>query len=497
MLISSTDIKTRGNNLQSPGAYGTIMTSATVVGSGPNGLAAALTLARMGLEVTVLEAANTPGGGTRSAELTIPGLIHDHCSGIHPFAVFNAFTQSVDLEAHGLQWAWPEVQYSHPLDSGNGAAIWKDIEATARRLGADSSTWSAVFGPLSRNFPTIAEDFLRPVLHLPKHPAKLAHFGAYAGLPAQVASHLWRTPEVKALFAGVVAHAFRPFHTVGSSAVGLALGSAAHAFGWPVAVGGSATISNAMTSALESYGGQIETNSPVQSLSDLPDSGIVLFDTSPRAVVEIIGNKLPAPIVRSFMRYTHGPGVFVAHFAVDSGIPWTHADSRLAGTVHVGGSFQEIATAEAQVNHGVMPDKPFVLVMQQSNADPQRHRGNVHPIDAYAHVPAGYSGDATDSIIAQIERFAPGFRDRIVGQAVEGVSDIERSNANFIHGDIVTGSNSLRQILFRPRIAMNPYRTGVPGMYLCSAATPPGAGAHGMCGYNAACTALKDLGATH
>lgn len=469
------------------------MTSATVVGSGPNGLAAALTLARAGLEVTVLEAAKTPGGGTRSAELTIPGLIHDHCSGIHPFAVSNAFSQSFDLQVHGLQWAWPEVQYSHPLDGGIGAAVWKNVETTAHHLGTDSFTWSAVFGPLSRNFPKIADDLLRPIPHPPKHPAKLAHFGAFAGLPAQVASYLWRTPEAKALFAGVVAHAFRPFNTVGSTAVGLALGSAAHAFGWPVAVGGSAAISNAMISALESYGGRIETETSIQSLSDLPESSVILFDTSPRAVIKIVGEKLPAPIARSFLRYQHGPGAFVAHFAVDGGIPWVHAESRQAGTVHAGGSFQEIAMAEASITRGMMPDKPFVLVMQQSNADSQRHHGDIRPIDAYAHVPAGYTGDATDSIIQQIERFAPGFRDRIVGQTVENVSNIEHRNANFIHGDIVTGTNSLRQILFRPRIAMNPYRIGVRGMYLCSAATPPGAGAHGMCGYNAACTVLKDL----
>jgi phytoene dehydrogenase-like protein len=472
------------------------MTKATVVGSGPNGLAAAVTLARAGVDVTVLEAADHPGGGTRSGELTVPGLIHDHCSGIHPLAVDTAFSRSVDLAAHGLRWTWPNVQYSHPLDDGRGAAVRQDVDTTAGELGADAATWRAVFGPLSRNFPEVTDDFLRPMLHLPVHPLKLAHFGAFAGLPASVLGRLWRTPEARALFSGIAAHAFRPFHTLASSAVGVALGTAAHTFGWPAAVGGSAAISSAMVSVLESLGGRVETGVQVRSLAELSDSEVVMLDTSPRAAAQIAGEALHPSVARALTRYRHGPGAFVTHFAVDGGVPWQHTDSRHAGTVHVGGSFGEIATAEAQVHRGVMPRRPFILVAQQSVADTVRTRDGIQPVDAYAHVPAGYTGDATEAIIAQIERFAPGFRDRIVGQSVHSVRDVEEHNANYIDGDIITGANSLRQLLFRPRIALDPYHTGTAGIYLCSAATPPGAGAHGMCGYNAARSALAELGVT-
>lgn len=469
------------------------MTKAAVVGSGPNGLAAAITLARAGLDVTVLEAADHSGGGTRSGELTLPGLVHDHCSGIHPLAVNTAFSRMVDLSAHGLQWAWPTVQYSHPLDGGSGAAARQDVAATASGLAADAATWRAVFGPLSRNFPEVTEDFLRPMLHLPAHPLKLAHFGAFAGLPASVLGRLWRTPEACALFARTAAHAFRPFHTLASSAIGVALATAAHTFGWPAAIGGSATISGAMVSALESSGGRVETGARVQSLSELTDYEVVMLDTSPRAAAQIAGEALHPSVTRALTRYRHGSGAFVTHFAVDGGVPWQHTHSRHAGTVHVGGCFREIAEAEAQVHRGVMPPKPFVVVMQQSVADTGRNRDGIQPADAYARVPAGYSGDATEAITAQIERFALGFRDRIVGQSVRSVSDIEQHNANYIDGDIITRANSLRQLLFRPRIALDPYRTGTRGIYLCSAATPPGAEAHGMCGYNAARSALAEL----
>lgn len=469
------------------------MTKATIVGSGPNGLAAAITLARAGLAVTVLEAADHPGGGTRSGELTLPGLTHDHCSGIHPLAVDTTFSRSFDLSSHGLQWAWPQVQYSHPLTDGDGAAVWQDVDTTARHLGADEAIWRAIFGPLSQKFPEITEDFLRPMLHVPAHPLKLANFAIFAGLPVSAVGCMWRTPRTRALFSGLAAHAFRPFHTLASSAVGMALGTAAHTFGWPAAVGGSAAISRAMVKMLESFGGRVETGVRVRSLSELAGSEVIMLDTSPRAAAQIAGDVLHPSITRALTRYKHGPGAFVTHFAVDGGIPWQHANSRHSGTVHVGGSFREIAEAEAQIHRGVMPLRPFVMVTQQSVADPSRSRDGIHPVDAYAHVPAGYTGDATEAIISQIERFAPGFRDRIIGQSVLSVSDIEHHNANYIDGDIITGANSLRQLLFRPRIAVDPYSTGIRGIYLCSAATPPGAGAHGMCGYNAAQSALAEL----
>jgi phytoene dehydrogenase-like protein len=471
------------------------MDKATVVGSGPNGLAAAVTLARAGLNVTVLEAADEVGGGTRSGEVTLPGLIHDHCSGIHPLAVDNAFSRSVDLAGHGLSWTWPEVQYSHPLEAGAGAAVYRDVNHTAGALGKDAAVWRSVFGPLSRSFADVTEDFLRPMIHVPDHPVKLARFSAVAGMPVSVTARLLRTPEGRALFGGVAAHAFRPFHTPASSAVGAALGTAAHTFGWPAAVGGSAAISDAMVGVLESHGGRVETGVRVRSLSDIPDPGIVMLDTSPRAAVDIVGDLMPRAVSRALSRFRHGPGAFAVHFAVEGGIPWSHLPSREAGTVHVGGSFDETALAEREVHRGTMPERPFVLVTQQSVADHTRARDGIQPVDTYAHVPAGFTGDATAAIIDRIEEYAPGFRDRIVARTVWNVRHIEDANPNYIEGDIVTGANSVRQLLFRPRIALDPYSTGTRGIYLCSAATPPGAGAHGMCGYNAALSALKEHGA--
>lgn len=466
------------------------MTKAIVVGSGPNGLAAAVTLARNGVEVTVLEAADEPGGGARSAELTVPGLLHDECSGFHPLAVDNAFTRSVDLEEHGLSWALPDVQYAHPLDGGGGAAVWQDVATTARHLFDDGARWAQIFGPLAAHFPDITEDFLEPMLRVPRHPVKLGMFGAFAGPPASWVARLWSTEEARALFAGVAAHAFRPLHTLLSSAIGVALGTAAHTYGWPVARGGSQRIAQSMIAALESSGGTVETGVRVDALADLPPADIVMLDTSPAAAVDIVGDALPGRVSRGLSRFKHGPGAFVVNFAVEGGIPWSYEPARRAGTLHLGGRFDEIAASEAAISHGRMPERPFVLLGQQYLADPQRSRGDIHPIDAYAHVPAGYDGDATGAIEDQIERFAPGFRDRIVARNVRTTAEVSADNANFVGGDIVTGANTAMQLVFRPRPALDPYSLGVPGLFLCSAATPPGAGAHGMAGYNAAVSAL-------
>ncbi|WGH92701.1 NAD(P)/FAD-dependent oxidoreductase [Auritidibacter ignavus] len=469
------------------------MTTAMVVGSGPNGLAAAVTLARAGLEVTVLEAAEQPGGGARSAELTVPGVLHDECSGFHPLAVDTAFSATARLDRYGLQWRCPEVQYAQPLDDGTGAAAWQDVATTAEQLGSEGRMWQRVFGPLSENFPEITEDFLQPMLHLPHHVCKLAHFGAFAGMPATLLGKLWHTPQARALLAGVIAHAFRPFGSLASSAIGIALGTAAHTYGWPVAAGGSQAISAAMIAALEGLGGRVETGVRVRSLLDLPPADVVMLDTSPATALEISGAQIPYPVRCGLRSFRHGPGAFVVNFAVEGGIPWRYEPARSAGTVHVGGTYHEVATAEREIHRGRMPDRPFVLLGQQYLADPGRSAGDVHPIDAYAHVPAGFRGDATVAIEEQIERFAPGFRDRIVGRYVRSAQDLESHNANYVGGDIVTGANSVWQLLMRPRPSINPYSLGAPGLYLCSAATPPGAGAHGMCGYNAAQSALAEL----
>ena len=469
------------------------MTRAVVVGSGPNGLAAALTLAAAGVEVTVLEAAVVVGGCTRSSELTLPGLVHDDCSGFHPLAVDTPFSRRFDLAARGLTWRWPAVQYSHPLDGGRGAAAWRSVEETAAGLGRDGARWRLLFGPLAARFTDIAEDFLRPMLHVPRHPVPLARFGAYSMLPAEVLARRWSTPQARALFAGVAAHALRPFGSPASSAIGVALGTAAHRFGWPVAEGGSASIARAVMAWLDELGAKVETGVRVRSMGDLGTPDIVMLDVAPGAAVRIAGDRLPPRVARALTRYRHGPGVFKVDYAVEGGVPWTHADSRRAGTVHLGGTLEEVAFAEQAVNRGRMPQRPFVLVGQQFLADPSRSRGDVHPLYAYAHVPAGYTGDASAAVEAQIERFAPGFAERVLARHVRSAVEMERYNPNYVGGDINVGANSVLQVAMRPRAAADPYATGVPGVFLCSSATPPGPGVHGMCGFGAAGSALKHL----
>jgi len=467
------------------------MTSAIVVGSGPNGLAAALMLASEGIEVTVLEAADTLGGGTRTSELTLPGLLHDECSAAHPLAVDTPFSRRFDLGGHGLTWRWPEVQYAHPLDGDAGAAAYRSVQETAAGLGADRRRWQSVFGPLAERFDGITADFMRPMLHVPEHPLALTRFGLYSALPAAVLARRWSTGAARALFAGVAAHALRPFGAPMSAAIGVTLGTAAHRYGWPVAEGGSASISRAMVALLEAAGARLETGVWVQSLAELGSADVVMLDVAPAAAARIAGDRMPRRIARAFTRYRHGPGAFKVDFAVEGGIPWAYEPARRAGTVHVGGGLEEIAAGERLLHSGRMPDAPFVLVCQQYLADPSRSSGDAHPVYSYAHVPAGYPGDATAQIEAQIERFAPGFRDRILARHVRSVAHMEAYNPNYVRGDVVTGSNDALQMVFRPRVALDPYSTGIPGVYICSAATPPGAGAHGMCGYNAALSALR------
>ena len=473
------------------------MTRAVVVGSGPNGLAAALTLADRGVEVTVLEAADTVGGGTRSGELTLPGLVHDECSGFHPLAVDNAFTRHFDLARHGLRWRWPEVQYAHPLDGGRGAAAWRSVEHTAAALGPDERAWLRLVGTTAASVGEVAEDFLRPVLHVPAHPLRLASFGLRALPPASLLARVLRTEEARGLLAGSVAHALRPFSSPLSSAIGLALGASAHRWGWPVAEGGSASISRATTALLAELGGRVETGVEVTSLDELGHPDLVLLDVAPGAAARIVGDRLPARVRRAYERYRHGPGAFKVDLAVEGGVPWSLPAARSAGTVHVGGTLAEIDHAEREVHRGRMPERPFVLVGQQHLADPSRSRGDVHPVYAYAHVPAGWDGDpavALRALESQLERFAPGLRERVLARHVTTPADWERINPNYVGGDIVTGANTPTQLLLRPRPALDPYATGVDGVYLCSAATPPGAGAHGLCGWNAARSALRSLG---
>jgi len=470
------------------------VTTATVVGGGPNGLSAAVALARAGVETTVLEAADQVGGGARSSEAIVPGLLHDHCSAFHPMAVGSAFLDELGLDRYGLSWAWPEIDCVHPLDGGGAGVLHRSVARTASGLGPDGPAWRRLFERPSARFDALAEDIMGPLLRIPDHPLTLARFGGPTLLPASLLARLFRTEEARSLFGGVAAHAFRPLHLPMTSAIGLGILTAGHRHGWPVAAGGSGAITTALAGLLADLGGKIETGVPVRTATDLPTSDVTIFDLAPGAVADILGDRLPRRIARAYRRYRHGPGAFKVDFAVQGRIPWTNPAAARAGTVHLGGAYAEVAAAEREIHAGRMPERPFVLVGQQYLADPGRSVGDVHPVWSYAHVPHRYTGDASEAIIAQIERFAPGFRDRIIGTAVRSTTQMESYNANYVGGDIVTGAKNIRQLVFGPRITLSPYRVGVPGMFLCSAATPPGPGAHGAAGANAAALALRDLG---
>ncbi|MEE6167688.1 MULTISPECIES: phytoene desaturase family protein [unclassified Mycolicibacterium] len=469
------------------------MTTALVVGAGPNGLAAAITLARAGVQVTVLEADDEIGGGTRSSEAIIPGLLHDHCSAIHPMAVGSPFLAGLGLDRYGLSWRLPEIDCVHPLDGGGAGVLHRSVEATADGLGSDGRRWRALFAGPSARFDALSEDIMGPLLHLPRHPLTLARFGAPTALPASALARWFRTSQAQALFGGVAAHAFRPLHYPMTSAIGLGILTAGHRHGWAVAAGGSQSITNAMAALLEDLGGKIETGTRIYTASQLPSADVVMFDMAPESVANILGDRLPGRVARAYRRFRRGPGAFKVDFAVQGGVPWTNPQARRAGTVHVVGSLGELTATERDIHAGRMPARPFVLVGQQYLADPQRSVGDIHPVWSYAHVPNGYSGDATAAIIAQIERFAPGFRDRIIGHTVRTTTQMASYNPNFVGGDIMTGSKDIRQLVFGPRITLSPYSVGLPGKYICSAATPPGPGAHGMCGYTAAQAALAEL----
>jgi phytoene dehydrogenase-like protein len=469
------------------------MNSAIVVGGGPNGLAAAITLAQAGVQVTVLEAADKVGGGTRTDEAIVPGLLHDQCSAIHPMAVGSEFLNGFGLDRYGLSWRLPEIDCVHPLDGGSAGVLHRSVEATIDGLGIDRSRWRRLFGWSSATWDALSEDIMQPLVGMPHHPVLMARFGAPTILPASALARWFRTPEARALFGGVAAHAFRPLHYPMTSAIGLGIISAGHRHGWAVAAGGSQTITNAMALLLADLGGKIETGTRVDSLSQLPPADVTMFDLAPEAVAGIVGDRLPSRVARAYRHFRRGPGAFKVDFAVEGGVPWTNPDARKAGTVHVIGTFAELAATEREIHAGSMPERPFVLVGQQYLADPARSVGDTHPVWTYAHVPNGYTGDAIEAIIAQIERFAPGFRERIVGQIVRSTPQMASYNLNYVGGDIMTGSKDIRQLTFGPRITLSPYRIGVSGMYICSAATPPGPGAHGMCGANAAKVALAEL----
>lgn len=477
------------------------MTRAVVVGSGPNGLAGAIRLAQAGLEVTVLEAADTVGGGTRSTERIVPGLLVDECSAFHPTGVASPYFSTLGLEDHGLRWRWPEVDFAHPLDDGRAGIVTRDFADTDPTIGADAASWRRVFEPLARTFDKIVLDAMGPAIHLPKHPIAFGRFGPQALLPATITMKHWKDDPARALYMGVAAHAFGRLDTPLSGSIGLMLTAAGHAAGWPVAEGGSQAIADALVRVLTSLGGSVRTGVRVTSPAQLRDAlghepDVVLLDLAPASVLDLYGDELPGRVRRAFTRYEYGPAVHKVDYAVDGEVPWTNEDCRRAGTLHLGGTAEEIVAVEGQTARGEMPDRPFALIGQQFLADPTRSAGSINPLWAYAHVPAGYAGSpeaATEALTAQIERFAPGFRDRIVGTHVRSATEMAAYNANYVGGDIGAGANTARQIVFRPRMALNPYTLGIDGVYLCSSAAAPGGGVHGMCGFNAAETALKRL----
>ncbi|KRB77955.1 FAD-dependent oxidoreductase [Nocardioides sp. Root190] len=474
------------------------MTSAVVVGSGPNGLAGAIRLAQAGVDVTVLEAHDRFGGGTRTSELTLPGVLHDDCAAFHPTGVASPFFNSLGLERHGLRWMWPEVEVAHPLDDGRAGFATRDLAASAAALGVDEARWLRLFEPAVRNFDDLITEVLGPVVHVPRHPVTMARFGARAVLPATTLVKGFRDEPARALFIGVAAHKFGRLDTPLTGSIGMMLTAAAHAVGWPVAQGGTEAITRALLAELASYGGKAQAGVRVTSLDQLRDltgraPDVVLLDTAPTGVLEIVGDRLPARIQRALRRVTYGPGSFKVDFAIEGDVPWTNPDCRRAGTLHLGGTADELVATEAMTLRGEMPERPFVLFGQQYVIDPSRSSGTANPIYAYAHVPHGWTGDATEAVIAQIERFAPGFRDRILAVSTRGPAELEAYNANYVGGDIGAGANTARQIAFRPRPALDPYTLGVDGVYLCSSAAPPGGGVHGMAGFNAAESALKRL----
>jgi phytoene dehydrogenase-like protein len=468
------------------------MSKIVVVGSGPNGLTAAVRLAEAGHQVHVIEAMDRIGGGTRTSELTEPGVLHDDCSAFHPTGVLSPAFQRLRLEQFGLRWLWPEIEMAHPLDDGTAGVLWRDIDRTADGLGVDANAWQQVFGPVARKFDTLAEDVLGPIIGIPHHPITLARFGLRALWPATVLAKRFSTPQAKALFAGVAAHQFNRLDRPLSSAVGIMLIAAGHAGGWPVAEGGSRAITDALAAALASYGGTVETGREVTSLREVSDADVVLLTTSPRAAARIIGDRLPARVGRAYRRFAYGPAVHKVELAIRGEVPWSNPECRRAGTVHLAGTVGEVAAVEKLITRGRMPDLPFVLVGQQYLADPSRSSAGINPLWAYAHVPHG-AGDATEQLVAQLERFAPGISGQIVSVHARGTAALQEYNPNYIGGDISVGANTARQVVLRPRIALNPYKTGAPGIYLCSSATPPGGGVHGMCGYHAAGSALEFL----
>jgi phytoene dehydrogenase-like protein len=461
-----------------------------VVGSGPNGLAAAITLAREGRSVVVLEAAETVGGGTRTLELTRPGFRHDICSTVVPLAKASPFFQQLPLGDHGLRLVHPDAPLAHPLDDGTAVMLERSVDETAAGLGPDSEEYRKLMAPFVDRSDRL-EPFILGHSPLTRHPLLAARFGLVALRSANGAVRRFEGERARALFAGLAAHSIQDLHRMPTASFGLVLGILGHVHGWPVVEGGSQRLAEALTSYLRTLGSEIDTGMRVESLDELPPGELTMLDLTPRQVLHVAGGRLPSRYARALRRYRYGPGVFKVDWALDGPVPWTAPEVARGGTVHLGGSFEEIAASESAVWRGELSDRPFVLAVQQTLFDGSRAPAGKHTFWAYCHVPNGSGADMTERIEAQVERFAPGFRDLILERSVHGPADMERYDENYVGGDINGGVQDLRQLYTRPVVRLNPYSTPVKGLYLCSSSTPPGGGVHGLCGWYAARYALQ------
>lgn len=468
--------------------------TANIIGSGPNGLSAAITLAQRGVAVTVYERNSVLGGACSTAEVTLPGFHHDLGSSCYPLGVASPFFCSLPLADHGLQWIEPPTPVAHPLDDGTAVTLEHALEATAAQLGPhDGNAWHNLLGSSVRNWPGLIEDVTQPLLRIPDHPLAVALFGAPALLPAQMlATTLFRGDRAQALFAGIAAHSVLPLTRVASSATGLILAAAGHATGWPIAAGGAQSITNALANYLRSLGGSVILNTEIRNLADLPPANATLFDTSVSSLITIAGPSLAPSYLQELTRFKRGPGIFKIDYALSQPIPWRAPDCSRAATVHLGGTLAEISHSEHDAFYGRLNDRPYVLLVQPSLFDPTRAPEGQHTAWAYCHVPSGSVVDRTRAIEDQITRYAPGFRDTVLARRTCNATDLAAWNPNLLAGDISGGAMTLSQLLFRP--TARGYRTSNPSVYLCSSSTPPGGGVHGMCGHLAALAAWHDHG---
>jgi len=465
---------------------------AVVVGSGPNGLSAAIFLQQTGLSVLILEAKEQIGGGLRSAELTLPGYLHDVCSAIHPLAVSSPFLKTLPLKNHGLYFVYPEVSAAHPFDNGDAAVLKGTAEETASGLGSDAGAYLELLEPLLRKWPDLLSDILGP-LGIPDHPLDLASFGLKALRSASAMTAKFRTEKARGLWAGMAAHSMQPLGNLTTAAIGMVLLATGNKVGWPIPIGGSKAIADSLSSYFLSLGGRIQTGVPVKSMSDIPKASAILFDLTPKQLLEIAPERF-SPLYRwQLQRYRYGMGIFKIDWALDGQVPFKSEACRKAGTIHLGNTFEEIEAAEKMVSRGQHPDKPFVLFAQQSLFDSSRAPEGKHTAWAYCHVPHGSETDMTAAIENQVERFAPGFKDLILAKHTMNTRQVEVYNPNYIGGDINGGVIDITQLFTRPVLSVSPYQTSAKGIYICSSSTPPGGGVHGMCGYHAARQVLKDV----